>query len=57
MTFAASSATILLLPFYLQGVLGYAAVEIGLLLAVAPVAMGVSSPVAAPCRIGSGCEG
>jgi MFS family permease len=45
-TFAASSATILLLPFYLQGVLGYAAVEIGLLLAVAPVAMGVSSSVA-----------
>jgi MFS family permease len=45
-TFAASSATILLLPFYPQGVLGYAAVEIGLLLAVAPVAMGVSSPVA-----------
>jgi EmrB/QacA subfamily drug resistance transporter len=45
-TFAASSATIFLLPFYLQGVLGYAAVEIGLLLAVAPVAMGVSSPVA-----------
>jgi EmrB/QacA subfamily drug resistance transporter len=45
-TFAASSATIFLLPFYLQGVLGYTAVEIGLLLAVAPVAMGVSSPVA-----------
>jgi EmrB/QacA subfamily drug resistance transporter len=45
-TFAASSATIFLLPFYLQGVLGYAAAEIGVLLAVAPLAMGVSSPVA-----------
>jgi MFS family permease len=45
-TFTASSATIFLLPFYLQGVLGYAAVEIGLLLAVAPVTMGLSSPVA-----------
>jgi hypothetical protein len=56
-TFAASSATILLLPFYLQGVLGYAAVEIGLLLAVAPVAMGSARRSPAPCRIGSGCEG
>jgi Na+/melibiose symporter-like transporter len=45
-TFTASSATIFLLPFYLQSVLEYAAVEIGLLLAVAPVAMEVSSPVA-----------
>jgi MFS family permease len=45
-TFTASSASIFLLPFYLQGVLGYAAVETGLLLAVAPLTLGVSSPVA-----------
>jgi EmrB/QacA subfamily drug resistance transporter len=45
-TFAASSAAILLMPFYLQGVLGYATTETGLLLSVAPFAMGVISPIA-----------
>jgi AcrR family transcriptional regulator/predicted MFS family arabinose efflux permease len=45
-TFAASSAAILLVPFYHQGVMGYATTEIGLLLAVAPLAMGLISPIA-----------
>jgi EmrB/QacA subfamily drug resistance transporter len=45
LTFVAIAGSILLLPFYLETVLGYTPRQSGLLLAVVPVAMGVISPV------------
>ncbi len=44
-TFVAISGAILLLPFYLENVLGYAPREVGLLMAVAPVALIVIAPL------------
>ncbi len=43
-TFVATAGIVLLMPFYLQNVLGYAPRQIGLLLAVVPVAAGIFSP-------------
>lgn len=45
MTFVAIAGTIILLPFYLENVLGYNTREVGLLLAVVPVMLGIVSPV------------
>jgi EmrB/QacA subfamily drug resistance transporter len=36
---------VFILPFYLQGVLGYSAAQVGLLLSVLPIALSVTSPV------------
>jgi MFS family permease len=40
------SGTLLLMPFYLQSVLGYSTQQTGLLLAVTPVCVGLLSPIA-----------
>jgi EmrB/QacA subfamily drug resistance transporter len=44
-TFVAIAGTILLLPFYLENVLGYPPRQVGLLLAVVPVALGITAPI------------
>lgn len=45
-TFLAMSGLFILLPFYLEGVLGYGVREVGLLLAAVPVTLGLSAPFA-----------
>ncbi|MBV8120477.1 MAG: MFS transporter [Alphaproteobacteria bacterium] len=45
-SFAAASLALVILPFYLQGVLGRSAVETGLLITPWPVAVGIIAPVA-----------
>ena len=44
-SFAAIGGVFILLPFYLENVLGYSPMETGLLLASAPLALGVSAPL------------
>jgi EmrB/QacA subfamily drug resistance transporter len=44
-TFIASAGTILLIPFYLQNVLQFDPEKAGLLMAVFPITMGISSPI------------
>lgn len=44
-TFVCMSGTIILIPFFLQGVLGYSAQRTGLLMATVPAAMGFVAPV------------
>lgn len=46
LAFVCLSATFFLLPFYLEGVLGFDVGQVGLLLGVAPLLMGVISPIA-----------
>ncbi len=45
-TFVSISGVILLMPFYLEGVLGYSQREVGLLMAVIPMVLVVAAPVA-----------
>lgn len=45
-TFISIAGTIILMPFYLENVLGYSTRSVGLLLAVVPIAMGFIAPVA-----------
>ncbi len=45
LTFSCLSATFFLLPFYLEGVLGFDVGQVGLLLGAAPLAMGLVSPI------------
>jgi EmrB/QacA subfamily drug resistance transporter len=45
-TFVAIAGTTLLLPFYLENVLGYDPRQVGILLAVVPVSLGISAPIA-----------
>jgi EmrB/QacA subfamily drug resistance transporter len=45
LTFVCISATFFLLPFYLEGVLGFSVGMVGLLLGAAPLMMGLFSPV------------
>lgn len=45
-TFTAISGVILLMPFYLQGVLGFAPRQVGLLMAAVPVVLVVMAPIA-----------
>ncbi|MCI0393452.1 MAG: MFS transporter [Chloroflexi bacterium] len=45
-TFVAVAGVIILIPFYLQNVLGYNQKQVGFLLAVVPVGLGLSAPVA-----------
>jgi len=45
-TFISAAGVILLMPYYLQNVLGYQPYQAGLLLAVFPLAMGLSAPFA-----------
>jgi EmrB/QacA subfamily drug resistance transporter len=44
-TFVAIAGTTLLLPFYLEDVLGYDTIQTGLLLAVVPFALGITAPI------------
>ncbi len=46
MTFIAMAGTTILMPFYLQEVLGFGTRQSGLLLAVVPMALGVTAPLA-----------
>lgn len=45
-TFVSIAGAIILMPFYLENVLGYSPRSVGLLLAIVPVAMGMTAPVA-----------
>ncbi len=45
-SFVASAGVVLLMPFYLENVLGYNPHQVGLLLAVVPLAAGLFSPLA-----------
>ena len=45
-TFTAISGVILLMPFYLEGVLGYTPRQVGLLMAVVPMVLVVVAPIA-----------
>jgi len=45
-SFVATAGVVLLMPFYLQNVLGYDPHQVGLLLAVVPVSAGIVSPLA-----------
>src|SRR5690606_2732988 len=55
MTFVASAGTVLLLPFFLQDMLGLSPRTAGLLMAVNPVAIGIFAPISGALsdRIGS----
>jgi MFS family permease len=44
--FVGIAGTIILLPFYLQNLLGYQEIIVGLLLCVVPIALGITSPIA-----------
>ncbi len=45
-TFVSISGVIMLMPFYLEGVLGYAPRQVGLLMAVVPMVLVVMAPIA-----------
>ncbi|MCP4426350.1 MAG: MFS transporter [Chloroflexi bacterium] len=45
MTFVAIAGTVILMPFYLENVLGFAPREVGLLMAVVPLFLGVVAPL------------
>jgi EmrB/QacA subfamily drug resistance transporter len=45
LTFVAIAATIMLLPFYLENVLDYTPQQVGLLLAVVPISLGIVAPL------------
>jgi MFS family permease len=45
LTFVAIAGTIILMPFYLENVLGYGPREVGFLLAVVPIALGITAPL------------
>jgi len=45
LAFVAMAGVVLLMPFYLENVLGYSPHQVGLLLAVVPVSAGLSSPI------------
>jgi len=44
-TFVAIAGTVILMPFYLGNVLGYPALQVGLLMAVVPIAVGIFAPI------------
>jgi EmrB/QacA subfamily drug resistance transporter len=45
MIFVSIAGTIILMPFYLENILGYAPRSVGLLLAVVPIALGITAPI------------
>jgi EmrB/QacA subfamily drug resistance transporter len=45
-TFVAVAGSVILMPFYLEIVLGYDTLQVGLLLAVVPVFLGIMAPIA-----------
>jgi EmrB/QacA subfamily drug resistance transporter len=44
-TFICMSGTIILMPFYLENVLGYSPRNVGFLLAIVPIAVGITAPL------------
>lgn len=54
-SFIALSGTVILLPFYLENILGFPAMKVGLLMGIIPVMLGITSPFAGALsdRIGS----
>jgi EmrB/QacA subfamily drug resistance transporter len=44
-TFICTSGTIILMPFYLENVLGYDPRSVGFLLAIVPIAVGITAPI------------
>jgi EmrB/QacA subfamily drug resistance transporter len=44
--FVCLSGTIILMPFYLENVLGYDPRSVGLILAIVPIALGITAPIA-----------
>jgi MFS family permease len=55
LVFVSLSGTILLMPFFLENVLGYSPNQVGLLLAVVPISLGIVAPLAGSLsdRVGS----
>lgn len=45
MVFICSSGTTLLMPFFLENILNYPAIQVGMLLAVVPIGMGIIAPI------------
>ena len=45
-TFVAIAGTIILMPFYLENVLEYSTLQVGIMIAVVPIAMGIIAPIA-----------
>jgi EmrB/QacA subfamily drug resistance transporter len=45
LTFVAIAGTMILIPFYLEEMLGYGPSQVGLLLAVLPITLGISAPI------------
>lgn len=45
LTFIAIAGMFILFPFYLENILGYSTLEVGLLIAVIPISMGVIAPI------------
>jgi MFS family permease len=45
LTFVAIAGSTMLMPFYLENVLGYSTREVGILLSVVPVSMGIIAPI------------
>ncbi len=45
LTFVAIAGSLILMPFYLENVLGYSTRQVGLLIAVLPISMGVVAPI------------
>jgi EmrB/QacA subfamily drug resistance transporter len=45
LTFVAIAGTVILLPFYLEDVLGFAPRQVGLLIAAVPVSLGITAPI------------
>ena len=54
-TFVAAAGAFLLLPFYLQNILGYGTQQIGILMSIVPITMGATAPVSGSLsdRLGS----
>lgn len=44
-TFIGIAGTFILMPFYLEGIRGYSVSQVGFLLAVIPIALGISAPI------------
>jgi EmrB/QacA subfamily drug resistance transporter len=55
LVFIALAGTILLMPFFLENVLGFSPSQVGLLLAVVPISLGIVAPIAGSLsdRVGS----
>jgi EmrB/QacA subfamily drug resistance transporter len=45
LTFVTIAGTVILMPFYLENVLGHGPREVGILLAVVPIALGITAPL------------